>query len=122
MRTALTLTIAVLLLTGCAARPDGISQLGCSNVADLLPQIDAVHNGEPATQELSDEITASLEGDLFDNETFSLFRLLGEEVRDQFDSGYTVNDELDHDDIRARLVAHCKSVGWPLDDESLGAR
>lgn len=110
---ALLLTL-VLALTGCSSpSPQNSAQLGCDNADQLLPMIDEVHNGGEATREMSDDITASIYGDIYDEETLSSIRLLGEEVRDQFAAGYTIV-EVDHEDIRERLVSYCHSVGWRL--------
>lgn len=116
MRIRVVAVAAVLLVAGCAPVPDGISQLGCDNLSEFIPELDAVHEGEPATEDLFDRVTASLEGDLFDDETFSLFRLLAEETRDEFDAGFTPVT-VRYYEIRGRLFDHCDSVGWPLNDE-----
>lgn len=106
---------AVVALTGCAREPDGVAQMGCQTADTFLPELDAAMDGEAPTEDLSDRLSEEIELGWFDEEGLSLFRLLAEDVRDQFGAGYTPVD-VDMTDIRARLVAHCESVDWPLEN------
>lgn len=110
------IAVVLVLLTGCARHADSLAQMGCETVDTYLPKLDSSEQlDSEALSQLSEQVTEELRLGYFDDETAGLFRLLIEPVQDSVGAGYTPAD-VDYQDIRARIVSHCASVGWELDN------